>query len=258
MKKRLFIIISIFIILPLAAFFGWKFFFNKQSAVIILQNPVIEIMTDSEREAEKNNQEIIPDNQLSTIENQQLANDSQLVGAKNKIEEKVIEKKRDVIDRDVNSSTAKIINKPISWGFQKATNRKIDTLIIHSSYDALGKDPYDVEGVIAEYKQYEVSAHYLIARNGKIYRLVEDKNIAWHAGTSQMPDGRTNVNAFSIGIEMINTENEKFTEAQYSALNSLIAMLKKEYSIKNILGHNDIAPGRKTDPWNIDWGKVNR
>ena len=152
----------------------------------------------------------------------------------------------------------KIVEKFVSWGFEKSSGRKIDTLIVHSSYDALGDDPYDVDGLIAEYKQYGVAAHYLIARDGKIYHLVADKNIAYHAGESKVPDGRTGVNTFSIGIEMMNKEDGKFTSAQYAALNHLIGDLKKQYSIKYILGHSDIAPGRKTDPWGIDWTKVQK
>ncbi|KKQ40354.1 MAG: N-acetylmuramyl-L-alanine amidase, negative regulator of AmpC, AmpD [Candidatus Moranbacteria bacterium GW2011_GWC2_37_73] len=88
--------------------------------------------------------------------------------------------------------------------------------------------------------------------------MVTDQNIAWHAGVSKVPDGRTNVNDFSIGIEMINTKDGKYTDDQYAALNSLIVTLKKKYKIKYILGHNEIAPDRKTDPWGIEWNKVNR
>ena len=73
-----------------------------------------------------------------------------------------------------------------------------------------------------------------------------------------MPDGRIDINNFSIGIEMANTTDGKFTNDQYAALNQLISSLKKQYSIKYILGHSDIASGRKTDPWNIDWTKVNK
>jgi N-acetylmuramoyl-L-alanine amidase len=156
------------------------------------------------------------------------------------------------------NNTGKIVEKFVSWGFEKSSGRKIDTLIVHSSYDALGDDPYDVDGLIAEYKQYGVAAHYLIARDGKIYHLVADKNIAYHAGESRVPDGRTGVNTFSIGIEMMNKEDGKFASAQYAALNHLIGDLKKQYSIKYILGHSDIAPGRKTDPWGIDWTKVQK
>jgi hypothetical protein len=149
-----------------------------------------------------------------------------------------------------------ITNRLVSWGFQKADERKIDTIIIHSSYDALGDDPYSVSGVIAEYKEYAVAPHYLVDRKGKVYRLVEDKNIAYHAGESKMSDGRTGVNAFSIGVEMLTTKKDKLTDAQYSALKLLISDLKGKYKITNVLGHSQIAPGRKDDPWNFEWGKL--
>lgn len=146
----------------------------------------------------------------------------------------------------------------ISWGFEGASSRKIDTIVVHSSYDALGGDVYDVEGILKEYKQYGVAAHYLIDREGTVWQLVAEKNIAYHAGQSSVPDGRTSVNNFSIGIELANTEKDNYTDAQYSSLNSLIAEIKNKYSIKYVLGHSEIAPGRKTDPWGMDWSKVSR
>ena len=198
-------------------------------------------MEDRDQEAEDRSQETIISDQEQAANNE---------------EENIIRKER--VTNIKESSTDKIISRFVSWGFEKATSRKIDTIIVHSSYDALGNEPYDVTGLIAEYKKYGVAAHYLIARGGEIYHLVEDRNIAYHAGESKVPDGRTGVNAFSIGIEMINTEDGKFTSDQYVALNQLIGNLKKQYSIKYILGHDDIAPGRKTDPWNIDWTKVQK
>jgi len=148
------------------------------------------------------------------------------------------------------------INQLVSWGYQKSNSRTIDTIIIHSSYDAISGDVYSLSGIIAEYKGISVSPHYIIDRKGNVYRLVEDKNIAYHAGVSKVPDGRTNVNDFSIGIEIMNTKTDKPTDAQYNALKSLIANLKSKYKIKYVLGHDDIAPGRKDDPWNFDWGKI--
>lgn len=161
-------------------------------------------------------------------------------------------------DDEADAPQFKIINKLVSWGFQKASDRKIDTLIVHSSYDAIGSDPYSVSGVIAEYKSYGVSPHYLIDRQGNVYRLVEDKNIAYHAGESKMPDGRTGVNAFSVGVEILTTKSDSPTKAQYESLNGLIAYLKDKYPIKNILGHSQIAPDRKDDPWNFSWSKVKK
>ena len=150
-----------------------------------------------------------------------------------------------------------IIDRLMSSGFSvPAKTRTIDTIVLHSSYNPNGGDAYGVAELVQIYESYGVSAHYLIDRSGGIYQLVEDKNIAYHAGASKMPDGRKDVNNFSIGIEMINKEDTQFTKAQYEAVNMLIAMLKKKYGIKYIVGHSDIAPARKTDPWNFDWKKL--
>lgn len=178
--------------------------------------------------------------------------------------EKSIEPAKDAVsDAQKEGSETKIENSPktvvklFTSGFQVAEGRKIDTIIIHSSYDALGDDPYSISGIIQEYKDYGVSAHYLIDRDGTIYQLVREKDIAYHAGVSSVPDGRTGVNAFSVGIELVNTKTDKFTASQYNALNNLIGELKSRYDIKYILGHNQIAPERKDDPWNLDWSKLN-
>lgn len=160
------------------------------------------------------------------------------------------------IKKEAANDNTKITQKLVSWGFSSTSNRKIDTIIIHSSYNALGGNEYSVEKLIAEYKEYGVAPHYLIDRAGKIYQLVSDKNIAYHAGESKVPDGRTQVNSFSIGIEMINTKTDNYTDKQYTALKWLLSNLKAKYSIKYTLGHDDISPGRKTDPWNFDWGKI--
>ncbi|MFA9262193.1 MAG: N-acetylmuramoyl-L-alanine amidase [Undibacterium sp.] len=136
------------------------------------------------------------------------------------------------------------------------TSRTIDTVVLHSSYNASGGDEYDLEKTIAQYETYGVGAHYIIDRKGVIYRLVDEANIAYHAGASKMPDGRKNVNDFSIGIEMIANESDGYTEKQYAAVNVLIADIKTRYKIKNIVGHSDIAPTRKTDPWKFDWKKL--
>lgn len=165
-----------------------------------------------------------------------------------KTEEKNIEKKA--------INTPGISNKLVSWGHQESSGRVINTIIIHSSYNALGGDEYDLGKLIGEYKSYGVSPHYLIDREGKIYCLVEERNIAYHAGESKTPDGRSGVNNFSVGIELMNTKEDKNTSKQYNSLRVLLAYLKEKYTIKYILGHNQIASGRKDDPWNFDWGKI--
>jgi hypothetical protein len=134
--------------------------------------------------------------------------------------------------------------------------RGIDTIVLHSSYNAQGGDEYDLEKTIGQYETYGVGAHYIIDRKGVVYRLVDEANIAYHAGSSKMPDGRKNVNDFSIGVEIIGTLDSSYTDKQYAAVNALIASIKSRYKVKSVVGHMDIAPGRKTDPWKFDWKKL--
>lgn len=143
----------------------------------------------------------------------------------------------------------------VSFGHESASGRKIDTIVLHSSYSPSG-DPYSVSAVMNIWKGYSVAPHYMVARDGAVYQLVADKDIAYHAGESEMKDGRKNVNDFSIGIEILNTKDDEYTKAQYQAIKDLIAYLKSKHAIKYVVGHDDIAPGRKTDPWNFNWNKI--
>ena len=151
-----------------------------------------------------------------------------------------------------------VTDKKMSVGFKKPDSaRTIDAIIIHSTYNAAGSDSFSLEGCIKQFRDYGVSAHYIISRDGSIFRLVDEANISYHAGKSSLPDGRTNVNSTSIGIEIITTKKSSPTEAQYNSVASLVKDIKTRYSIKYIQGHHQIAPGRKTDPWNFDWTKFN-
>ncbi len=93
----------------------------------------------------------------------------------------------------------------------------------------------------------EVSAHFLIRRDGSLIQFVPCALRAWHAGPSNW-QGRERCNDFSIGIELEGSDDLPFTEAQYTALTPLLARLKASYPIQAVVGHSDIAPGRKTDP----------
>lgn len=95
----------------------------------------------------------------------------------------------------------------------------------------------------------EVSAHYLIGRDGKIVQLVEETARAWHAGKSWWA-GQTDINSASIGIELDNNGFEPFAERQITALLMLLDDIRKRYKIPpaNFIGHADVAPTRKTDP----------
>ena len=143
----------------------------------------------------------------------------------------------------------------VSFGHESANGRKIDTMVLHSSYNPNG-DPYSVNAVRGIWQSYGVAPHYMVARDGTVYQLVADKDIAYHAGESTMKDGRKNVNDFSIGVEILNTKDDEYTKAQYQAVKDLIAYLKGKHRIKYVVGHDDIAPGRKTDPWNFNWSKL--
>jgi N-acetyl-anhydromuramyl-L-alanine amidase AmpD len=162
------------------------------------------------------------------------------------------EAKEEIKKEENNKKLEKIIPRLVSWGYEKSQKRFIDTIIIHTSYNALGGDFYNLEKILQEYQEYGVAPHFLIDRDGKVYQLVSENNIAYHAGEGRMPDGRKGINNFSLGIELMNTEKEKITDSQYQSLKQLIAFLKGKNKINYILGHNQIAPGRKTDPWNFD------
>lgn len=95
----------------------------------------------------------------------------------------------------------------------------------------------------------KVSAHYLIGRDGRIFQLVEENLRAWHAGLSWW-GGQTDMNSASIGIELDNNGSEPYPDAQIEALLALLADLRNRYQIPaaNVIGHADVAPGRKVDP----------
>lgn len=157
--------------------------------------------------------------------------------------------------KDIAPKGFSIKSKLVSFGHESASGRDIDTIVLHSSHGVNG-DPYDVDDVVALWKSYSVAPHYMIARDGTVYQLVADKNIAYHAGDSKMPDGRSGVNNFSIGVEILNTKTDEYTSAQYQATKDLISYLKKKYGKVEVVGHDTIAPGRKSDPWNFNWGKI--
>jgi AmpD protein len=98
-----------------------------------------------------------------------------------------------------------------------------------------------------------VSAHFLIRRRGELIQFVSGDDRAWHAGQSSF-QGRERCNDFSIGIELEGTGERPFTQAQYRALARLTVMLVKRWPLRFVVGHSDIAPGRKHDPGpTFDW-----
>jgi N-acetylmuramoyl-L-alanine amidase len=95
----------------------------------------------------------------------------------------------------------------------------------------------------------QVSAHYVICKDGTVHHLLNDYLRAWHAGTSKWGND-ADINSSSIGIELDNNGFEVFSAPQMESLLKLLAVLKKAYNIPtaNFIGHGDIAPGRKNDP----------
>ncbi|MCC2605408.1 1,6-anhydro-N-acetylmuramyl-L-alanine amidase AmpD [Planctobacterium marinum] len=108
-----------------------------------------------------------------------------------------------------------------------------------------------------EIYQMRVSAHCFIERTGRICQFVSFDERAWHAGVSVF-QGQPRCNDFSIGVEMEGTDHLPYTAAQYDALVQLTKALMVQYpeiNLARIVGHNDIAFGRKTDPGEaFDWG----
>lgn len=107
----------------------------------------------------------------------------------------------------------------------------------------------------------KVSAHYVVEEDGKLHKLVEEKDCAWHAGVSFWRNVR-NVNETSIGVEIVNPGHEwgyrKFPDAQMQAVAKLCKSIIERHMIqpRNVVGHSDVAPQRKTDPgelFNWEW-----
>lgn len=152
-----------------------------------------------------------------------------------------------------------LINKNYkSPHFSSRNGTKIDTIIVHHTG---GNDCAKTLRWFGM-KEAGVSAHYVIDRDGTVYQLVPDDKSAWHAGTSWLPDAKKksgSVNTRSIGIELVNKGDGKtdFPSKQMAALKTLVEELKGKYAIQYILGHKEVAPGRKDDPAdNFDWSAV--
>ncbi|MBC7902629.1 MAG: N-acetylmuramoyl-L-alanine amidase [Gemmatimonadaceae bacterium] len=104
----------------------------------------------------------------------------------------------------------------------------------------------------------QVSAHYVICKDGTVHHMLNDYLRAWHGGNSKWGN-LTDINSGSIGIELDNNGFETFTEIQITSLLRVLEKLKNLYGIPkaNFIGHSDIAPGRKVDPnRNFPWEKL--
>jgi|TARA_R110000850_G_scaffold161207_1_gene285658 AmpD protein len=117
----------------------------------------------------------------------------------------------------------------------------------------------DAHPYFREIVDLRVSAHLLIRRDGDVVQFVSFHDRAWHAGQSCF-DGAENCNDFSLGIELEGSDDKPYTDQQYRCLAALVRVLLAHYpglSKQRIVGHSDIAPGRKTDPGPcFDWRRL--
>lgn len=192
------------------------------------------------------------------------------------------------IEPESQSLQPKVINKllPLSNSEIHLETDDVTHVVIHFASNVTAKptNPYIPEDIINIFKQYGISTHYLIARDGTIFRLVDEKRNAYHTGRgslSDYPHYKDKLNRHSIGIEIlaIGTEEEMkqyispeiyrsipknnigYTDEQYIALNSLLPGIYQRHDIKidrqHVIGHNEYSVGRKEDPGILfDWSKI--
>jgi AmpD protein len=143
---------------------------------------------------------------------------------------------------------------------------EVDLLVIHNISLPPGQfgGPYiaalfantldhDAHPYFDQLRPLRVSAHFLILRTGELVQFVSADARAWHAGVSRF-EGRERCNDFSIGIELEGSDFVPFEPAQYRTLAALTRALLRRYPLVSVLGHEHIAPGRKTDPGPFfDW-----
>ena len=169
-----------------------------------------------------------------------------------------------VSQRTTEKFMLKIIPYPSPNFNERPDGAKIDCVVLHYTDVATMKEALQI---LTDPKR-EVSSHYAIDEDGTVYQLVDDEKRAWHAGPSSW-EGQDNVNHFSIGIELQNGgylagyaltgEWPMFPGVQIDALKELLAQLIAKHSIplNRIIGHEDIAPGRKIDPGPaFPWEKI--
>ncbi|APS38150.1 MULTISPECIES: N-acetylmuramoyl-L-alanine amidase [Salegentibacter] len=132
--------------------------------------------------------------------------------------------------------------------------RKPNYVVIHhTAQDSLGQTL-----TTFTLPRTQVSSHYVIAKNGEIFHMLNDYYRAWHGGIGKWGNN-TDLNSSSLGIEIDNNGKEEFTDLQINSLIELLKEIKEKYSIpdENFIGHSDIAPSRKVDPnANFPWKRL--
>lgn len=169
----------------------------------------------------------------------------------------------------------------------KPRTEALTHVMIHFSSNVVhnSENPYKIEDIYTTFKEYGVSAHYVIDRNGEIYRFVQDDRVAYHAGKGELadfPEYKDRLNHYSIGIELmgIGTKEEMrafiseevydqleseligYTDEQYESLNKLLVAIDEHYldvkmDREYIIGHDEYAPDRKVDPGELfEWERL--
>jgi AmpD protein len=148
----------------------------------------------------------------------------------------------------------------------RPANTSIDLLVVHAislppgqyggpEIEALFTNTldWDAHPYFQQIRGAEVSAHFVIRRDGALIQFVSCDDRAWHAGRSSF-QGRDNCNDFSIGIELEGLEGHSFEAPQYETLSSVCAAIAQHYKLHHIAGHEHVAPDRKQDPGSgFDW-----
>lgn len=145
----------------------------------------------------------------------------------------------------------------------------VDLIVIHAI--SLPPDEFGGPGIVelftnrldpeahpyyAAIHDLRVSAHFLVRRDGELVQFVSCSQRAWHAGVSSWR-GCGACNDFSLGIELEGCDSMAFTDPQYATLNRLLEELRARHPIVDVVGHSDVAPGRKTDPGPcFDWTRL--
>lgn len=117
---------------------------------------------------------------------------------------------------------------------------------------------WDAHPYFDQIRGAEVSAHFVIRRDGQLLQFVSVLDRAWHAGASSW-QGRSNCNDYAVGIELEGLEDHPFEAAQYLALADLVRALQGPWPIAQVTGHEHVSPGRKRDPGRaFDWRRLQR
>lgn len=144
----------------------------------------------------------------------------------------------------------------VKSGFGKpAQIRVVDTIVFMSAKSSLKDDPYNRSQIIKDLQKKKLATHFIIDREGKIYKLVPENKIAFFSKKERMPDGRNNIEKFAIGITLIQKEDDTVTDMQYNSLVELASYLSTRWTIKNIVSLRGITAQFDIGPYNMDWNR---